>query len=121
MRYQWMRLRMKVLCDQAFYKKMLVFQEKVVNATMHKGEEQMLEMVIQVAESSNMINRIICRNDMNESCKRDLKLQLLLLESKLTDFLSKQFDIPNKSWSDRFTSITSEYKPTNTYLDDAIN
>jgi hypothetical protein len=53
---------------------MLVFQEKVVNATMHKGEEQMLEMVIQVAESGNMINRIICRDDLNESCKRDLKL-----------------------------------------------
>lgn len=69
-----MRLRMKVLCDQAFYKKMLVFQEKVVNAAMHKGEEQMLEMVIQVAESANMINRIISKNDQNEISKRDLKL-----------------------------------------------
>ena len=38
---------------------MLVFQEKVVNAAIHKGDEQMLEMVIQVAESANMINRIV--------------------------------------------------------------
>ena len=51
-----------------------MFQEKVVNAAMHKGEEQMLEMVIQVAESSNMINRIISKNDQNENSKRDLKL-----------------------------------------------
>ena len=51
-----------------------MFQEKVVCATMHKGEEQMLEMIIQVTESANMISRIICRNELNEACKRDLKL-----------------------------------------------
>jgi hypothetical protein len=39
MRFSWLRLRMKVMCDQAFYKKMLVFQEKVVTAAMHKADE----------------------------------------------------------------------------------
>ena len=53
---------------------MLAFQEKVVNAAMHKGDEQVLEMIIQVAESANMINRIVCKGSEEYTDTRDMKI-----------------------------------------------
>ena len=50
-KYEWLQMRMKVLCDHAFFKKLMIFQERLVNAIVKRFEDQMLELSIQLSES----------------------------------------------------------------------
>ena len=63
MRLEWLTLRMKVLCEHAFFKKLLLFQEKIIAALIKRSKDQILDLAIQVAESTSSMASLLPPND----------------------------------------------------------